>query len=136
MDFEVIIGLETHVELSTKTKIFCSCENSFGGEPNSKCCEVCMGFPGSLPHLNGKVVEFGVMAGHTFGCDINSTSYMARKNYVYPDLPKGYQITQGDVPLCENGSVMLSRPLQSPKAFAPIAVTLLGTITVFNSVFG
>ena len=108
MDFEVIIGLETHVELSTKTKIFCSCENSFGGEPNSKCCEVCMGFPGSLPHLNGKVVEFGVMAGHTFGCDINTTSYMARKNYVYPDLPKGYQITQGDVPLCENGSVMRS----------------------------
>lgn len=108
MNFEAIIGLETHVELSTDTKIFCSCENSFGGEPNSKCCEVCMGFPGALPHLNRKVVEFAVLAGHTFGCDINSTSYMARKNYVYPDLPKGYQITQGEIPLCENGSVTLS----------------------------
>ncbi len=108
MDFEAIIGLETHVELSTNTKIFCSCENSFGGEPNSKCCEVCMGFPGSLPHLNRCVAEYGVMAGLTFGCNINSTSYMARKNYVYPDLPKGYQITQGGIPLCEGGSVTLS----------------------------
>ena len=108
MNFEPIIGLETHVELLTKSKIFCSCENSFGGEPNSKCCEVCMGHPGALPHLNHEVVLFGAMAGLSFGSEINNYSYMARKNYIYPDLPKAYQITQGEVPLCIGGSVTLT----------------------------
>ncbi len=108
MSFEAIIGLETHVELLTKSKIFCSCSSSFGGEANSRCCEVCMGHPGSLPQLNYEVVRFGALAGLSFGSKINSTSCMARKNYIYPDLPKGYQITQGEIPLCEGGSVKLS----------------------------
>lgn len=105
--FEMVIGLETHVELSTKTKIFCACTTAFGGEPNTHCCPVCTGQPGSLPVLNKSVVEYAVTAGLALGCRINTRSVMARKHYVYPDLPKAYQISQYEEPLCEGGCVEL-----------------------------
>lgn len=105
--WETVIGLETHVELLTKTKIFCSCSTGFGGEPNTRCCPVCTGQPGSLPVLNEKAVELAVRAGLALNCRINPVSAMDRKHYVYPDLPKAYQITQFDVPLCEAGFVDL-----------------------------
>ena len=105
--YEMIAGLETHVELSTQTKIFCSCSTAFGGAPNTHCCPVCIGLPGALPVLNRRVVEFAVMAGLATGCRINKSSRMDRKNYVYPDLPKAYQISQYDRPLCANGRVTL-----------------------------
>ena len=105
---EMVVGLETHVELSTKTKIFCSCATQFGGEPNMHCCQICTGQPGSLPVLNRAVVEYAAKAGLALGCRINERSIMARKHYVYPDLPKAYQISQYDKPLCEGGAVELS----------------------------
>lgn len=104
-DYEVIIGLEVHAELSTKTKIFCSCPNEFGGEPNTHCCPVCMGMPGALPVLNEKVVEYAAKAGLATGCTISKDSKNDRKNYFYPDTPKAYQISQFDKPLCENGNI-------------------------------
>ncbi len=97
-DYEMIAGLETHAELSTETKIFCSCSTAFGGEPNTHCCPVCMGMPGVLPSLNRRVVEFAVLAGLATNCKVNLYSRMDRKNYCYPDLPKAYQITQFDFP--------------------------------------
>ena len=103
MIYDVVIGLEVHAELNTKTKIFCSCKNEFGLEVNTLCCPICMGMPGSMPSLNEKVVEYAVKTGLAFNCDINKTSKSDRKNYHYPDLPKAYQISQSDVPLCENG---------------------------------
>jgi aspartyl-tRNA(Asn)/glutamyl-tRNA(Gln) amidotransferase subunit B len=108
MEYELVCGLETHVELATKTKIFCSCTTEFGGEPNTHCCPVCIGLPGTLPKLNQSVVEFAVMAGLATDCEISPISKMDRKNYVYPDLPKAYQISQYDRPLCKNGQVELS----------------------------
>ncbi len=102
-DYEMVIGLEVHVELKTKTKIFCGCKTTFGAPPNTQCCPVCMGLPGSLPVLNGKVVESAVKAGLALHCQIARTSREDRKNYFYPDLPKGYQISQYDRPLCEHG---------------------------------
>ena len=99
------MGLETHVELSTESKIFCSCSTAFGGAPNSRCCPVCMGLPGALPVLNEKVVEYGVKVGLALGCTITPVSRFDRKNYFYPDLPKGYQISQLYAPLCRNGRV-------------------------------
>ncbi|MGX8709825.1 MAG: Asp-tRNA(Asn)/Glu-tRNA(Gln) amidotransferase subunit GatB [bacterium] len=107
-DYELVCGLETHIELSTKTKIFCSCTTEFGGDPNTHCCPVCIGLPGTLPKLNKKVVEYAVMAGLATNCEISPVSKMDRKNYVYPDLPKAYQISQYDMPLCKNGYVELS----------------------------
>ena len=104
-DYEVVIGLEVHAELSTKTKIFCSCPTQFGGEPNTHCCPVCMAMPGSLPVLNEKVVEYAVKAGLATNCNISRNSKNDRKNYFYPDLPKAYQISQYDMPLCEKGYV-------------------------------
>ena len=106
--YEMIAGLETHIELSTQTKIFCSCSTSFGSQPNTHCCPVCIGLPGALPVLNRRVVEFAVMAGLATNCRINTSSRMDRKNYVYPDLPKAYQISQYDRPLCEDGHLTLS----------------------------
>lgn len=106
--YELVAGLETHVELSTKTKIFCSCTTAFGGEPNTHCCPVCIGLPGTLPKLNRQVVRYAILAGLVTNCEINRISKMDRKNYVYPDLPKAYQISQYDKPLCEHGSVELS----------------------------
>lgn len=102
-EYEMVIGLEVHVELKTKTKIFCNCETSFGAEPNSHTCPVCMGLPGTLPVLNDKVVEYAVKAGLATNCKIANFSKQDRKNYFYPDLPKAYQISQFDMPLCEHG---------------------------------
>lgn len=108
MEFELVCGLETHIELSTKTKVFCGCSTAFGGEPNTRCCPVCLGLPGSLPKLNRQAVEYTVLAGLALGCSISPISHMDRKNYCYPDLPKAYQISQYDVPLCHDGQVVLS----------------------------
>lgn len=103
MVYETVIGLEIHAELSTNSKIFCSCQNAFGGEANTRTCPVCMGMPGALPVLNQKVVELAIKAGLTFHCDIANYSKLNRKNYFYPDLPKAYQISQADMPLCKDG---------------------------------
>lgn len=105
MDYEVVIGLEVHSELKTQSKVFCSCKNVFGGEPNSHCCPVCSGMPGTLPVLNKKAVEYTVKAGLALGCTISEFSKFDRKNYYYPDLPKAYQISQLDLALCKNGKL-------------------------------
>ena len=104
-DYEIVIGLEVHSELSTKTKIFCSCSAEFGGAPNTHTCPICMAMPGTLPVLNEKVVEYAVKAGLATNCEISRDSKNDRKNYFYPDLPKSYQISQYDKPLCLNGYV-------------------------------
>ena len=104
-DYESVIGLEVHAELSTKTKIFCNCPTEFGGEPNTHCCPVCMAMPGALPVLNEKVVEYAVKAGLATNSTISRDSKNDRKNYFYPDLPKSYQISQYDKPLCEKGFI-------------------------------
>jgi len=109
-DWEVIVGLEVHAQLLTASKIFCGCSTRFGAEPNSQTCPVCLAMPGSLPVLNERVVEFAIRAGLGTGCTINEHSIFARKNYYYPDLPKGYQITQYDRPLCENGRLVIDTP--------------------------
>lgn len=102
-DFETVIGLEVHVELKTETKIFCSCSTAFGAEPNTQVCPVCLGLPGTLPVLNEKVLEYALRAGLALNCSIASASKQDRKNYFYPDLPKAYQISQFDMPLCTKG---------------------------------
>ena len=104
-DYEIVMGLEVHAELATKTKIFCSCPTEFGGEPNTHTCPICMAMPGTLPVLNEKVVEYAVKAGLATNCEISRDSKNDRKNYFYPDLPKSYQISQFDKPLCEHGYV-------------------------------
>ncbi len=104
-DYEVVMGLEVHAELSTKTKIFCSCPTEFGGAPNTHTCPICMAMPGTLPVLNEKVVEYAVKAGLATNCQISRDSKNDRKNYFYPDLPKAYQISQFDKPLCFEGYV-------------------------------
>jgi aspartyl-tRNA(Asn)/glutamyl-tRNA(Gln) amidotransferase subunit B len=104
----MVIGLETHVELSTKTKIFCGCTTQFGGEPNTHCCPICTGMPGTLPVLNKEAVRYAARAGAALSCDVQTRSVMARKHYVYPDLPKAYQVSQFDLPLCLGGYVDLS----------------------------
>lgn len=104
-DYEVVIGLEVHAELSTKTKIFCNCSTEFGAEPNAHTCPICMAMPGALPVLNEKVVEYAVKAGLATNCSISQDCKNDRKNYFYPDLPKSYQISQFDKPLCNNGYI-------------------------------
>ena len=108
MKYELVAGFETHVELSTKTKIFCGCTTQFGGEPNTHCCPICIGLPGTLPKLNRQVVKYAIMAGLATNCKIATVAKMDRKNYTYPDLSKAYQISQYDKPLCENGYIQLS----------------------------
>ena len=98
-----MIGLEIHVQLRTATKMFCACQTSFGAPPNTLTCPVCLGLPGALPVANARAVQFGVMIGLAFGCEIAERSLFHRKNYFYPDSPKGYQISQYDVPLCLGG---------------------------------
>jgi aspartyl-tRNA(Asn)/glutamyl-tRNA(Gln) amidotransferase subunit B len=106
--YEPVIGLEVHVHLLTQTKIFCGCSTKFGVPPNTNVCPVCLGLPGALPVLNTKAVEFAVLAAQALNCQVRETSIFARKNYFYPDLPKGYQISQFDKPLAEHGSIEIS----------------------------
>lgn len=106
-DYEATIGIEVHVQLSTHSKIFCSCPNRFGDTPNTNICPICAGYPGTLPVLNKKVVDFGIMAGLATNSRINPLNYFARKHYTYPDLPKNYQITQDEKPICEEGHVSI-----------------------------
>ncbi|NLJ90189.1 MAG: Asp-tRNA(Asn)/Glu-tRNA(Gln) amidotransferase subunit GatB [Clostridiales bacterium] len=103
--YEKVIGLEVHVELSTKSKIFCGCSTEFGGRPNSKCCPICMGMPGTLPVLNRRVLEYAIATGLATGCTIREYSRFDRKNYFYPDLPKSYQTSQLYLPICYEGSL-------------------------------
>lgn len=104
-DFEMVIGLEVHCELSTKSKIFCGCSTKFGGAPNTHVCEICSGMPGTLPTLNKSVVEFAVKTGTALNCEITRKNKFDRKNYFYPDLPKAYQVSQLYLPICRNGRV-------------------------------
>ncbi len=106
--YDTVIGLEIHAELSTKTKAFCTCDASFGGDPNTHICPVCTGQPGALPIINHEAVAYAIRAGLALGCEINRYSRFDRKNYFYPDLPKAYQISQLDLPLCINGKLELS----------------------------
>ncbi|MDX1708347.1 MAG: Asp-tRNA(Asn)/Glu-tRNA(Gln) amidotransferase subunit GatB [Desulfobacterales bacterium] len=107
MEYEPVIGLEIHAQLKTKTKIFCACSTAFGAAPNTHTCPVCLGMPGVLPVLNKKVVEYTLRMALATGCDIEAVSRFARKNYFYPDLPKGYQISQYELPIARNGRVVV-----------------------------
>jgi len=107
-DFQVVIGLEVHAQLLTRSKIFCGCSTAFGGEPNTHTCPICLALPGVLPALNQRVVELAVRTGLALGSTIKPKSVFARKNYFYPDLPKGYQISQYELPICEGGAVTLA----------------------------
>lgn len=116
--YEMVVGLEVHVQLKTKTKAFCRCSADFGALPNTNVCPVCLALPGALPVLNERAVELAVRAAHALGCTVHSTSIFARKNYFYPDLPKGYQISQFDKPLATEGSVRIG----TAESGAPISV--------------
>jgi aspartyl-tRNA(Asn)/glutamyl-tRNA(Gln) amidotransferase subunit B len=106
-DFQVVLGLEVHAQLLTRSKLFCGCSTEFGGEPNTHTCPVCLGMPGVLPSLNRQVVEFAVRTGLALECEIRPRSVWARKNYFYPDLPKGYQVSQFEAPICVGGGVTI-----------------------------
>lgn len=105
MKYETVIGLEVHAELKTNTKIYCGCKNEFGGEPNTHTCPICSGMPGTLPVLNKRVVDYAIKAGLAMNCSITKYGKQDRKNYFYPDLPKAYQISQFDLPLCQHGYI-------------------------------
>ena len=113
--WDIVIGLEIHVELSTASKIFCGCSTSFGGEPNTQCCPVCIGMPGTLPVLNEKVLEYAVKAGLALNCEITHYNKFDRKNYFYPDLPKAYQNSQLYLPFGRNGYIEIELPSEKPK---------------------
>lgn len=110
--FEAVIGIETHVQLSTLTKAFCSCPYLYGSQPNMTICPICMGLPGTLPVLNSKVVEFAVKLGLALNCELSMASKFDRKQYFYPDLPKGYQISQFDIPIATRGFIELDLPVE------------------------
>src|ERR1700744_2140313 len=101
--YQPVIGLEVHVQLLTRSKAFCGCRNEYGGDPNTHVCPTCLGLPGALPVLNKQAVEFAVLAAKAINCEIRETSIFSRKNYFYPDSPKGYQISQFDKPVAEHG---------------------------------
>ena len=105
MNYETVIGLEVHAELKTKSKIYCGCPNEFGGQTNTHCCPICTGMPGVLPVLNKTVVDYAIKAGLATNCEITHIGKQDRKNYFYPDLPKAYQTSQYDLPICKNGHV-------------------------------
>ena len=105
--YESVIGLEVHAQLMTKSKMFCSCANQFGAEPNTQICPVCTGQPGSLPVINQRAIELGVRAALALNCQVHEESIFARKNYFYPDLPKGYQISQYERPFCTHGFLVI-----------------------------
>src|SRR5205085_3674133 len=109
-EYEPVVGVEIHVQLRTRTKMFCGCELSFGDEPNTHTCPVCLGLPGALPVPNARAIEFGVRIGVALGCEIATRSLFHRKNYFYPDNPKGYQISQYDEPLCIDGAMLVPGP--------------------------
>jgi len=113
--YQPVIGLEVHVQLLTQTKAFCGCRNEYGGEPNTHVCPVCLGLPGALPVLNKQAVEYAVLAARAIGCTIRETSIFARKNYFYPDSPKGYQISQFDKPIAEHGAIVVPDASGAPK---------------------
>ena len=113
--YQPVIGLEVHVQLLTESKAFCTCLNRYGGEPNTHTCPTCLGLPGALPVLNRRAVEFAVLAARAIGCEIRETSIFSRKNYFYPDSPKGYQISQFDKPIAEHGSITVTDADGHPK---------------------
>lgn len=115
MEWEIVMGLEVHTELATKTKIFCGCSTAFGSEPNTHVCEICSGMPGTLPLLNERVVEFAVRTGLATNCKITQKTKFDRKNYFYPDLPKAYQISQLYLPICRNGYIEVKGENGEPK---------------------
>ena len=115
MSYSLVCGLEVHTELLTNSKIFCSCSTKFGAEPNTQCCEICTGMPGTLPSLNKKVVELAVRAGLALNCEITKYNKFDRKNYFYPDLPKAYQISQLYLPICKNGYVEINDSINGGK---------------------
>src|SRR3990170_1829048 len=107
MKYEAVIGLEVHAQLLTASKLFCGCSTAFGARPNENVCPVCLGLPGALPVLNRRAVEYAVRIGLALGAEVRTHSRFARKNYFYPDLPKGYQISQYELPICEHGELEL-----------------------------
>ncbi|MGH7524937.1 MAG: Asp-tRNA(Asn)/Glu-tRNA(Gln) amidotransferase subunit GatB [Gemmatimonadales bacterium] len=116
MTWETVIGLEVHVQLATRTKMFCGCATGYGEAPNTNVCPICLGLPGALPSPNAEAIRLGTIAALALGCEVHPTSVFARKNYFYPDLPKGYQISQFDFPLATSGSVMAESPDRGPIA--------------------
>ncbi|MDP6686266.1 MAG: Asp-tRNA(Asn)/Glu-tRNA(Gln) amidotransferase GatCAB subunit B, partial [Candidatus Omnitrophota bacterium] len=122
MAYETVIGLEVHLQLKTKSKVFCGCSTNFGASPNSQTCPVCLGFPGSLPVLNRKALKLGAKVAIALNCQIAKTIRFDRKNYFYPDLPKAYQISQFDMPIAENGHHDIEIPTGERKV-ARIGIT-------------
>lgn len=123
LDYEIMIGCEIHCELKTTTKAFCACENRYGGMPNTRVCPVCLGLPGAMPIVSREYVEYGVIAGKALDCEINRFTKFDRKHYFYPDLVKGYQITQYDIPLCKNGRVKINTaPPSKPPVWKEVRI--------------